>query len=746
MADAFFSGSIDDPSSYKVHLGIWTNWSRGPVFGATLTVDRRQGSLLISFTAFFVTVVASRFWRIICLILHRKLSSAENRDALHHQRQAIFRNSSSSGSGLWSLMQISWAWPSGFSSSISTAIGNEVLIDGTNCGYIDIPSLDVLDVQRVLEPWQSKITNNAAGYAQQVYSPNRTGVFGNTVFVKKRLNTISNSEAPCPFKDNDQSILYRVVTHCAPLDTEGRSEPTEHLGISNYTGYKYGPSTFTENSNYTLIIRDTYSQNIAQTNGFAFSGYGLELTYSLTVDGTSTAGTFQPEPDLQRSDADIYMFFLSGNGVVTNAPLNDPWYRSNIQSKYNRSSFGSDGSSPIYNTETVYQPAEAASPLGCTLQIQVCKGTVANNNSCGPLASLNDGLFGALPFFDIDPEDFSKYDTMDKIIEAYSSNNEASRFLWFLQILQNYPAQIAGPAQQLGSQSLASYTSLTAQIQGPLPDDQWKLDVSNWWNITLALIQASFVDTANGPTDPNVAIIKTNATNSGQKSLCQNQKIVSTSYISVSLFGLYFTYITGSLIIIASFVLEPLLSYVQKRWKKREYENLEWMTNQTLQLQRLAYEESGQGEWSKCLDSIPVTASDQELSPLNLTDPEHPRLRHPQSPRFSKEIPFSFAFGEEHGDVFNGQGEGGLQEEEEYQDVQVSPLEFDQELTEEPRMEYGTGESHVDDSHGTFFTSNPGSPVRGDQFADDLDHSPADLATMVMDTGTRIATLPEASR
>lgn len=90
-----------------------------------------------------------------------------------------------------------------------------------------------------------------------------------------------------------------------------------------------------------------------------------------------------------------------------------------------------------------------------------------------------------------------------------------------------------------------------------------------------------------------------------------------------------------------SFVIDPLFSCAQKRWKYREYENLEWISNETLQLQRLAYDESGQGEWSKCTDTIPVTAPDQRLGPLNLSDPEHPRLNHPRSPRSSKDIPLS---------------------------------------------------------------------------------------------------------
>lgn len=77
----------DGEAHFDVYLGVWTNWSRGRILGATLTLERTYGLLLLSFTATFVGFVASRSWRIITLVLHRIYSTPEPRDALHHQRQ-----------------------------------------------------------------------------------------------------------------------------------------------------------------------------------------------------------------------------------------------------------------------------------------------------------------------------------------------------------------------------------------------------------------------------------------------------------------------------------------------------------------------------------------------------------------------------------------------------------------------------------------------------------------------------------
>lgn len=59
---------------YKVHLGLWTDWSRGQVMGLTLTLDRQQANLLIAFTASFVVFIGSRFWHIISKVASSSIS------------------------------------------------------------------------------------------------------------------------------------------------------------------------------------------------------------------------------------------------------------------------------------------------------------------------------------------------------------------------------------------------------------------------------------------------------------------------------------------------------------------------------------------------------------------------------------------------------------------------------------------------------------------------------------------------
>lgn len=275
----------------NVHLGFWTDWSRGKIYGATLTVSRRNGGLLTAFLALFVTVVGVRFWRIGCFLIHRCFSSERERDALCHQRQAILRNAADSTSGLWALLHACRAWkrsgiapyrrflPSAlfavltsmaffvatvFSSEITNSMGREVLLRGSNCGsLIKNASGDNLTV---IGPYVSQRTALSLTYAQQCYNHN-VNPQDCSNFYKPRLRWTVDRNTTCPFPggndiclssssnlrldtgyiDSDSDLgmnsppgakfLYRSVVDCAPLKTEGYTRNTTYEQVSPYEGY-----------------------------------------------------------------------------------------------------------------------------------------------------------------------------------------------------------------------------------------------------------------------------------------------------------------------------------------------------------------------------------------------------------------------------------------------------------------------------------------------------------------------------
>jgi hypothetical protein len=58
----------------------------------------------------------------------------------------------------------------------------------------------------------------------------------------------------------------------------------------------------------------------------------------------------------------------------------------------------------------------------------------------------------------------------------------------------------------------------------------------------------------------------------------------------------------------------------------KEYQQLEWHTNEILQLQHLPHEGIGKGTWSKAEESIPITEAGQILATLDISEPAHPKL------------------------------------------------------------------------------------------------------------------------
>lgn len=109
------------------------------------------------------------------------------------------------------------------------------------------------------------------------------------------------------------------------------------------------------------------------------------------------------------------------------------------------------------------------------------------------------------------------------------------------------------------------------------------------------------------------------------------QKVRVSGYISFSIFGLSAILAGGTLIIVLSWVLHPLAVWLRKRKGACPYALLEWTTNETLQLQRLAYEGHGLGMWSRATKSVPVTQPGEYLGVLDISNPQHPTLHRPAS-------------------------------------------------------------------------------------------------------------------
>ncbi|CAN8103294.1 unnamed protein product [Discula destructiva] len=284
--------------------------------GATLTLNRTEGNYVLTFTCLFITIVSARFWSIVRLVMHHWYSTPKPRDALHHQKQAVLRNSPSAFDSVLALSSLARAWrhtsngqrhlirltpgiltaffiavaffiAPGFSSQISSGIGNEVLLEGSNCSIAYAVNGDDKNIDELF-PYLSRVTIDNANYAQQCYSTETSGVFDCDSFVKPRLPSTVATQFPCPFASGicrsdeaniridsgyldsnghlgiiapwDERILFRTVLSCAPLSTEGYSSSTTTT-TGDYTAYDYGPKT--SGQNFTYKFKSLESQYAA---------------------------------------------------------------------------------------------------------------------------------------------------------------------------------------------------------------------------------------------------------------------------------------------------------------------------------------------------------------------------------------------------------------------------------------------------------------------------------------------------
>lgn len=342
MSEPLAWQSVPDRVPYRIRTGVWTDWSRGRVMGQTLTLDRTTGSLLVAFTAIFISLTASSFWRILRLALYRSYSTPEPRDTLHHQRQVLLRNSITAPASLWAFVQLGWTWrrsirrpwlrtlpiilyaicsiaafaaAGGLSSRISSSLGRAVLIDGAKCGLTNqtklIQNSPSSEIQRSMSEllWGS---NLARHYAEQCYTDRPTGVFNCMTYVQPRLSTMIDRHAPCPFsggicRSNDSNLRLdsgpidshdhlglnspledrfkiRLVAQCAPLVSKGYTK----LNVTqnrNYTQYYYGP--------YSDLAQSTFSPYTYRTEDFL-----SQLTVAVGESPNALASIISPEAKL----------------------------------------------------------------------------------------------------------------------------------------------------------------------------------------------------------------------------------------------------------------------------------------------------------------------------------------------------------------------------------------------------------------------------------------------------------------
>lgn len=294
-------------------------------------------------------------------------------------------------------------------------------------------------------------------------------------------------------------------------------------------------------------------------------------------------------------DADITLFFITANSLLYDQPNSDPIFGATTTTTR------SQGTSRV----SYYTADNLVSVLGCVDQHQWCSAVEKPGRpQCSGLESLNT-LFSDTAMFTGNHRQLA---TANRIYNSIWLSN-----MWYV-------------VDSRGVAALKASESVFEIFQHNLSDTQWTVEVSGWFNTALAKVQQALVEIAVGPNlQNNTEFLITAPTSSYDLDLCYEQVVRSSGqYVNFSVLGISLIVAFCTFFIWLSFVIDTATGWVQRWLKKGEDRRLQWLLEDKLQLQRMAYVGANQGKWVGHAESVPVM-TEAELVDMSLYLPANER-------------------------------------------------------------------------------------------------------------------------
>ncbi|KAK0124638.1 hypothetical protein ONS95_009585 [Cadophora gregata] len=663
----------------NVHLGVWTNWAKGSSEGRTLTLTSQNGTILIAALALFVSIAAAQFWGMLSFFVHQLRTSRKPQYGIHFQQQTTLRNHGSPLATVWQLVKISWAWRSQsvgsfkksiglvmlglvylmmfgaaslFSSRVATA-SDEVLVRSPNCGiWILSPDMSSdFDQATDFNVHQRVNADLSKSYVRDCLSGYQSSPECN-IFKQRAIPYLSMNNATCPFSPEmclgspntalsfDSTLLdsnhdfginslpkdrvsYRKVATCSPVTTDGylESGESELKGRGyNYTAAHYGTNNMMDSSRdmYGGVDNATYVHTDYKALELGYdvqSGAPLYSVFVASAPPTSPHLGFTPIEALNAPNSTVSLVFASFDGYSV-APSDDLWLPSHQKSEV---SVYDPGFAP--RNVTIYKPDKSVNVLGCTEQHQFCNPNrpADSESRCTPL--MDWGTLGLL---------FDNYTS-----EILDTNHqiEALTIIMYAALA----AELRNTVPYFHAPLLASdYTS--GFMSSAMPPNQWQLETENWFSTGMNIIQRYVAETATGAPGKYAKYTTNSQANATELQwFCANYIMRDSAYQSFSILALSLIAGFGGLAIFASLWLETTIGWIQTKLNRGTFHKMCWKLDSALQLQRMAYEEAGMGNWVRCADDIPLTEKGNQISLPAEWDEWHPTVAGrpvPHTPMF----------------------------------------------------------------------------------------------------------------
>ena len=265
---------------------------------------------------------------------------------------------------------------------------------------------------------------------------------------------------------------------------------------------------------------------------------------------------------------------------------------------------------------TTYSLDNDVNVLACTEQLQICNPNRGLNQArCTPILALD-----VLEDWYINANN-SGY--LQNVLDNEKQMTTASQIMYALDWAHLYTLISSFNELPFLFNSLQQQSASLG-----LADDQWIQESSHLFSLTLNTVQRFITEFATGPPSPySQYTAGWLDKNPSLEFLCNNQIIRSPNFASFSILGISLIFGLGALIICSSLCLEPFVAHFQRKYKTGLFQQVRWQLDGKLQLQRMAFEEAGLGQWKGGAEQVPTTVRHGQkiMMPQNW-DEEHPSV------------------------------------------------------------------------------------------------------------------------
>ena len=642
-----------DPSDY-IYQGCWINWTKGSIFGSTLTLSPTKSTLLTNILALFVAMAGGQFWTVVRFSLHqiRACSQLSDRQAnlSFNKEQIVLRNTTSAITTIQLLLTLRWASrkkirdpPPNSTPVIALAIlsaafflvagafsntlinaGPQVLSRSPFCGfwnqtYLNItnhagPNTASVEDLMLWDEAMARVDHDvelSLQYAQSCYLEQSTGSSNCDTFQSSALNyTVLHNET-CPFA----ARLCRPEVGTLTFDTGLLNTHTD-LGINAAKADRF---------TYRKVLKCTILNDTQETTGW------------IAQPDTSENGT-QPTlkiayayfgPSFSKPDNNTYSY---SNFADFYTDFNGEWslsYELGNDVAWSKDSPAGQGSSsfaPIPElkealidadvflfylsfTGTYLEPIDdpwfsAHQPFHLNTSIPFLKTTYARDQPISTMGCTEQHQFctvekctpllGYLAVQDYLAANIAlspvQNITLDRVLNAVAMAS--------IENIASTLAYVSAPLLALDKRMSEKHT-----VSLPLPKDQWKQEVEYWQSISLAQLQRTIVEFGTGQVAAQTKYLLPPSTDA-QRWICQNLMIRSTVYQSFRILALSLILITGLSVILLSLWIEEVGAWLVRRLGRDGAAGEIWKDHDML----------GEQEWRARLESRVACADQQQTS------------------------------------------------------------------------------------------------------------------------------------